>query len=705
MTDSQEPATCQACGVELDPENDGNLCAGCLLMEGLDLVATQSATPAPHDDDIDQIAGVFPDFALRGKLGGGAMGTVYRAEQLKLGREVAIKVIADDIAADPQFLLRFEREAQTLAKLNHPNIVTIHDFGKDLDICYFVMEYLEGQDLAALLEQRRLPQEEALCIFRQVCQALAYAHDLGVTHRDVKPANIFISPDNRVKLVDFGLVKWQHLERGAEDLTTPNAAMGTPRYMAPEQWTESHAVDSRADIFSLGILLYELLTGEPPVGFLTPLSVKIGVDPAWDRLVSQCVETAPDARYQSVADLLADLEALEHDPSGETTLPAGDPLPHVVLSFAEDDALSLVAMGRAIREQYRLLEDPLEPDRVLASQEVPVAFAQAKVLLLVVSQHGQGALRQFKRRLAVADRQQMPVMVLHVDEAPLEPMQFLLGTAHAWLDAESGIDEAVVAEVMRSLGKVLAEGGLDSQMNALSDSTLPEEVGTASSGKVIAFLSRRAGALDEQLVQALKEALHRHGIEFYQDRHETIGMEWFQEVQDKMERLDAVIPLLSESSINSEMLALEISKAHEVNQADPNTLKILPVRVDYTGPLPTELARCLDHRPYFLWQGGADTAALVQSLLKGLHAAPTKDEARARMPTGAVPLDSPFYIERANDGPFHEAVARSESIILVKAGRQMGKTSLLARGLNRARQNGDAVVLTDLNAQASHSGA
>jgi hypothetical protein len=374
-------------------------------------------------------------------------------------------------------------------------------------------------------------------------------------------------------------------------------------------------VDSRADIFSLGVLIYELLAGDPPSGFLSPLSTRIGVDSAWDDLISRCVETAPERRYQSVSALRRDLEALTGPSaslSKETTL-AGDSLPHVIMSFARADGVALEPLITKVRERYRLLEGPMDSKDDTAPLKAPTAFARAKVLLLVISEAGRGVVRGAKHRLALADRHQMPVLVVHLDESPLAQMQFLLGTANAWVDAGGTLDESAVQEVINELVEIVPIAALDSEMNVLTESTLALETKAASTGKVVAFLCKRGVEPDRELLTALSEGLGSQGVEVYQDRHDAIGLEWFQEVQEKVALVDAFIPLLSERSIDSEMLALEIGKAYEASQAEGRP-KILPVRVNFTGALPTDLARCLDHRPYFLWNGSSDTGVDVSNL-------------------------------------------------------------------------------------------
>jgi serine/threonine protein kinase len=212
-------------------------------------------------------------------LGRGGMGVVYKARQKALNRFVALKILAPERSTDPGFAERFTAEARTLASLNHPNIVTIHDFGESGGFYHLVMEYVDGVNLRQAMTAGRFTPEQALAIVPPVCEALQYAHDHGVVHRDIKPENLLLDQEGRVKVADFGIAKLMGtLPRlTGSDTTTASAvpgakvghatldasAAGTPQYMAPEHRARG-PVDHRADIYSLGVVLYELLTGEPP---------------------------------------------------------------------------------------------------------------------------------------------------------------------------------------------------------------------------------------------------------------------------------------------------------------------------------------------------------------------------------------------------------------------------------------------------------
>jgi serine/threonine protein kinase len=214
----------------------------------------------------------FPQLEILQLLGQGGMGAVYQARQTKLDRLVAIKILPPEVARDPAFAERFTREARALARLNHPNIVTVHDFGDVDGLYYFTMEYVNGHNLRDLLQAGALPADQTRAIVPQLCDALQYAHDEGLVHRDIKPENILLDKKGRVKIADFGLARLVGLTPTYLTLTGTHEVMGTLLYMAPEQMKRTHTVDHRADIYSLGVVLYEMLTGELPLGRFAPFA-------------------------------------------------------------------------------------------------------------------------------------------------------------------------------------------------------------------------------------------------------------------------------------------------------------------------------------------------------------------------------------------------------------------------------------------------
>lgn len=263
--------------------------------------------------EVEELCEVFPEFDFVRLLGRGGMGAVYEARQPDLDRAVAVKILPRESAADPEFEERFRREARALAALDHPHIVTLHDFGEREGFFYFVMELVDGTDLAQRIDAQSLTTNEALGVVTQVCDALQYSHDKGVVHRDIKPANILLDSEGRVKIADFGLAKLVHPDGPDLDLTRTNTAIGTPRYMAPEQMESSSVADHRADIYALGVVLYELLTGEVPAGrFEAPSRRVEGLGDHFDDVVLRALDADAGKRFQSAAEVRSGLtEAME----------------------------------------------------------------------------------------------------------------------------------------------------------------------------------------------------------------------------------------------------------------------------------------------------------------------------------------------------------------------------------------------------------
>src|SRR2546423_3378140 len=283
---------CPRCRAPLSADSPEGLCPACLMAGGLasdvgnalrgvpsensGLAATTppSGSMPPAAGEWSDLAERFPQLELLELLGRGGMGSVYKARQKNLDRLVALKVIPPEAAKDPTFAERFQREARAMARLNHANIVTVYDFGQVGDLYYLLMEYVDGVNLRHALHASRLAPEEALAIVPQICDALQYAHDQGVVHRDIKPENILLDRLGRVKIADFGLAKMLGKSPENFTLTGTQQVMGTPRYMAPEQIEKPSSVDHRADIYSLGVVFYEMLTGELPMGRFQPPSQK-----------------------------------------------------------------------------------------------------------------------------------------------------------------------------------------------------------------------------------------------------------------------------------------------------------------------------------------------------------------------------------------------------------------------------------------------
>jgi len=306
---------CPHCGQRLAPGRAPASCPACLLRQ----VAQDSAASGPGlagftPPSPQELAEILPQFEILELLGRGGMGAVYKAKQKSLDRVVALKILPAEADADPAFAERFQREARTLAQFSHPHIVGIHDFGQAGKFAYFIMEYIDGVNLRQLQRAGRLSPRETLAIVPQICEALQFAHDRGVVHRDIKPENILLDAQGRVKIADFGLAKLMRPEAGGADLTLTRQAMGTPQYMAPEQVEKPQSVDHRADIYSLGVVFYEMLTGELPLGRFAPPSQKVQVDVRLDEIVLKTLEKEPELRYQQAGEVKTQVETMTGTP-------------------------------------------------------------------------------------------------------------------------------------------------------------------------------------------------------------------------------------------------------------------------------------------------------------------------------------------------------------------------------------------------------
>ncbi len=313
-----ETRLCPQCGSRMPADAPEGLCPKCLLMEQTSTAATEpprSGDPSGYQGRFtaptpEELAHLFPQLEILELLGQGGMGAVYKARQPRLDRLVALKILPSEAVRDPAFAERFEREARALAQLNHPNIVSVYDSGKAGDLYYFIMEFIDGVNLRQLLRTGHILPREALQIVPQICDALQFAHDEGIVHRDIKPENILLDKRGRVKIADFGIAKLLGSKAAEYTLTGPWQVMGTAHYMAPEQMTKPQEVDHRADIYSLGVVFYELLTGQLPIGRFAPPSKKVEIDVRLDHIVLRALESEPERRYQHVSDVKTEVETI-----------------------------------------------------------------------------------------------------------------------------------------------------------------------------------------------------------------------------------------------------------------------------------------------------------------------------------------------------------------------------------------------------------
>jgi serine/threonine protein kinase len=355
---------CLQCGTPLPAGVLAGLCPACLLKQGAaDETASGGQASPFQPPPVAELAPLFPQLEILELIGKGGMGAVYKARQKQLDRIVALKILPPGIGRDAAFAGRFAREAKALAKLNHPGIVTLYEFGNvgqasslspssptnpsltgeqtknnetgkmPVPLYYFLMEFVDGVNLRQLLHAGRIAPREALAIVPQICDALQFAHDQGIVHRDIKPENILLDRRGRVKVADFGLAKLVQLDGRAElplgqdaqqraptddALTGAGKVMGTPNYMAPEQVEHPNEVDHRADIYALGVVFYQMLTGELPGKHLEPPSSKVQIDVRLDEVVLRALEKKPELRYQQVSEVRTCVETIAKTTAGNT---------------------------------------------------------------------------------------------------------------------------------------------------------------------------------------------------------------------------------------------------------------------------------------------------------------------------------------------------------------------------------------------------
>ncbi len=463
---------CSVCGAGLDEGAPEGLCPRCLLEAGMGTQPPGGApggTPIPDRPgslpDPGRLSEYFPQLEIFELLGQGGMGAVYKARQPGLDRLVALKILWRQGANDPGFAERFSREARALARLNHPNIVAVHEFGQTHGLHYLVLEFVDGPDLRRIERAARLTLRQALEIIPQICAALQFAHDEGVVHRDIKPENILLDRKGRVKITDFGLAKILGREPADRRLTGLRDVMGTPHYMAPEQLEHPQEVDHRADIYSLGVVFYEMLTGELPLGRFAVPSRKVDLDARLDDVVLHTLEKEPDRRYQQASQVKTDVEAIpspavagppataaRRGPAGRPTRTALAGLALLALALvvvfeaAPSRHQATPALGQTARAAEAALADipkaaPLPPVVIKAvpesgSEAVDPALAQLEVTFSAPMKDGSWSwARQGNQSFPEATR---PARYLADGRTCIWPVKLKPGTLYAvWLNTES----------------------------------------------------------------------------------------------------------------------------------------------------------------------------------------------------------------------------------------------------------------------------
>ena len=433
---------CPECGREIPAGSPEGLCPICLLKAGFESQPETCASvprepstahPAAPDNPFlhptlnspvysgdfvpptpEQLAAHFPQLEILQLLGKGGMGAVYKARQRGLDRLIAVKILPEEIGHDAAFAERFQREARAMAKLDHPHIVGVHDFGKTDGLFYFFMEFVDGVNLRQAIQAGTMSPQDALAVVPQICDALQFAHDEGIVHRDIKPENILIDKRGQVKIADFGLAKLLGTEPADHALTGTHQVMGTLRYMAPEQLDGARDVDHRADIYSLGVVFYELLTGELPIGRFAPPSKKVQIDVRLDEVVLRALENERELRYQRADELGTSVESITAVDGQSTRL----------APTAFGARLSRTALAGAILAPFVLVSAPLVIlilmghiaamtwfTCVAGVLSVAVTFATTILGCVAIGQirHSKGTL--YGLRLAVADAFLYPLIL------------------------------------------------------------------------------------------------------------------------------------------------------------------------------------------------------------------------------------------------------------------------------------------------------
>ncbi|MHB1307740.1 MAG: serine/threonine-protein kinase, partial [Limisphaerales bacterium] len=385
-----EPTQCPRCGNPIPAEAPQGLCPKCLIAEAMATPPPTEASPSGlRPPDLEAVAAAFPQLEVLELIGVGGMGCVFKARQPRLDRWVALKLLPQSLAANAAFAERFNREARLLARLSHPGIVAVHDFGQSGGFCYLLMEFVGGVNLRQAMRAGRFTPQQALGVVPGICDALQYAHGEGVLHRDIKPENILLDARGRVKIADFGIAKLIAGVGGDPTpdaaLTASGAALGTPHYMAPEQIERPADVDHRADIYSLGVVLYEMLTGELPLGRFAAPSKKTPMDERVDEIVLRALAKERELRQQSAGEMKTEVEGVTSSASvprvSPSAPPPASPAPPPLSIPAHLKPVLLIGLlillGLLLREMILDVEGYFSPvNRVLA----PMATAVVTVV-------------------------------------------------------------------------------------------------------------------------------------------------------------------------------------------------------------------------------------------------------------------------------------------------------------------------------------
>src|SRR5258708_6670495 len=517
------------------------------------------AAPAPELKTLGR-------YNLERTLGKGAMGVVYEGVDPRLGRRVAIKTILkshldEDTAKD--YSMRFVREAQAVARLNHPHVVQVFDFGEEGEIAYLVMEFIKGKELKNFFDaNERFDLKEVVRIMGELCEALEFAHAAGIIHRDIKPANVMIDTQGRTKLTDFGVARVQDSDKTSVERTQAGTMVGTPAYMSPEQITGG-TIDKRTDVFSAGIILYQFLTGEKPFtgsGAWTiakkiiqeeppaPSTLNNSVTPLFDAVVNKALAKDPNQRYASARDLGMGLKralggrARDEDYSAKTgvgpmagPLPAGRaPAPKMAGATAEGTAARAGATGTQSNQEvelefWRAIKDGNDPDDFeLYVQQFPTgiyaALAKRKIAKLrgvPLDDSSVKAKEQEKKEQEEAARREAEAKTkLEADKARLEAEmakkeeEYKKREAESQARAEKARADAAAelekreADFKKRQAEQEAKLGMDAKTRAEAEEKARKEAVEKAKQEAAAELAKREAEYKKRQEEARAKAEH-----------------------------------------------------------------------------------------------------------------------------------------------------------------------------------------------------
>jgi serine/threonine protein kinase/lipopolysaccharide biosynthesis regulator YciM len=427
-----------------------------------------TASVSSGDNEPTLVGRVLSHYHIVSFLGAGGMGEVYLAQDPRLDRTVALKILPADLASDPDRMQRFTREAKAASALNHPNVAVIHDVGESDGIRFIVMEHVEGQTLATKIAGQALAVGDVIDIAVQVADALDAAHSKGITHRDIKPANLMLTPRGQVKVLDFGIAKMMRSEEPpitgesrTDGQTAVGSVIGSAAHMSPEQ-IEGREVDCRSDLFSLGVALYEMATGRLPFTGATraeTIERILHAPPEWitimnhdipfelERITLRCLEKTRERRYQSARDLLTDLRELRRQTdtaiaAARSTI-ANDPDSEAARPL---EASELVGRGRAHLRSGSLFELPQAVSAFQAASELDPTFAEAYAGLALARCH-QATSRDVPHREAFAEAKAAALRALAMDDQSADAQvalgQVLFLSEWDWIGAERSFQRAL----------------------------------------------------------------------------------------------------------------------------------------------------------------------------------------------------------------------------------------------------------------------